>query len=131
MNEAQTVALLNASVNLGLVSATDPFSPFDAEGANYIVEIKNRREYYPEKMIEAYKLFANYQQAQIKGKQFLYVVTDSKGVWVYNLSKSIDSVLERSCVPMSCPMTTDFDRNGKITKYVYTLPETLAKKLNE
>ena len=131
MNEAQTITLLNVSSGLGLTAAADQFSPYDAEGVNYIVEIKNRRAYYADKMLEAYKLFANYQQAQLKGKQFLYVVTDSEGIWVYNITKHIDTILQGSPKPLQCPAQTDFGNNTKITKYVFTLAESLATKLNE
>ena len=118
------------SSGLGLTAAADQFSPYDAEGVNYIVEIKNRRAYYKDKMLEAYKLFANYQQAQLKGKQFLYVVTDSEGIWVYNITKHIDTILQGSPKPLQCPAQTDFGNNTKITKYVFTLAESLATKLN-
>mgnify|MGYP003679772723 FL=1 len=130
MNETQTITLLNVSSGLGLTAAADQFSPYDAESDNYIVEIKNRRAYYQDKMLEAYKLFANYQQAQLKGKQFLYVVTDSEGIWVYNVTKHIDTILKGSPRALQCPAQTDFSNNSKITKYVYTLPESLAVKIN-
>lgn len=130
MNEAQTITLLNVSTGLGLTAATNQFSPYDAESTDYIVEIKNRRAYYKDKMLEAYKLFANYQQAQLKGKQFLYVVTDSEGVWVYNISKHIDSIIKQSPKPLQCPAQTDFGNKTKITKFVFTLAESLATKLN-
>ena len=130
MNEQQTINLLNVSTGLELTAATDKFSPYDAESEDYIVEIKNRRAYYADKMLEAYKLFSNYQQAQLKGKQFLYVVTDSEGIWVYNITKHIDTIVSQKPKPLGCPAQTDFGNNTKITKYVFTLAESLASKLN-
>jgi len=129
MSEHSTIEFLNKKTNLCITGARDEFSPYDAEDAHYIVEIKNRRAYYADKMLEAYKLFANYQQAQLKGKQFLYVVTDEKGVWVYNVSKHMESIIKTPPIPLQCPATTDFGRNTKLTKYVYTLPEGIATNL--
>ena len=129
MTEQLTIDLINKSSGTLLVLCKDKYSSYDALDLNYIVEIKNRRKYYKEKLIEASKLFVNYQKAQIAGKKFLYVVTDEKGVWVYNVSNTIKLLVNLHIKGIECPMTTDFDKNDKITKYSYVLPEDIAIKI--
>jgi len=127
MTEQSTIDFLNkiSGANLSLVKGQ--FNPYDAECDNYIVEIKNRREYYSEKLIEAMKLFKNFQMAQLRNKQFLYVVTDSRGIWVYNISKNMDTIINQGVVARECPKTTDFNKTEKITKYSFLLKEDYAK----
>jgi len=131
MNEQSTVNLINLVSGTELVLCKDKFSSYDAEDSKYIVEIKNRRAYYKEKLIEASKLYVNFQKAEIARKKFLYVVTDEEGVWVYNITKSMKVVVNLPIRAIECPMTTDFSRNDKITKYSYVLPEDMATKLNK
>ena len=128
MNEKETVDRLNKE-GTDLTLVKDKFSAYDAEDENYIVEIKNRRDYYSEKLIEAFKLFKNFQLSQILNKSFLYVVTDSKGLYIYNVSKDIDKILSKPIRPIKCPKTTDFKNKEKIIKYSYTLSEDIATKL--
>jgi hypothetical protein len=128
MNEKETIDRLNKEgTKLTLVKGK--FNPYDAEDENYIVEIKNRRDYYSEKLIEALKMFKNFQLSQIKEKSFLYVVTDSKGLYIYNISKDIDKILSSQIKAIKCPKTTDFNKKEKIIKYSYTLSEDIATKL--
>jgi len=129
MTEKSTIDLLNRIKGINLSLASDTYSCYDAFDVNYIVEIKNRRKYYSDKIIEAMKLFTNYQESQIKGKTFLYVVTDEKGVWVFNISKNIASIVETPVKAFRCPKTTDFKNNSKINKYSYILPESMAKHI--
>ena len=75
MTEAKTKGLLNSLFDLKLKKAKGKFCSYDAEDSKHIVEIKNRRSYYPTKMIEASKLFTNFQKAQKLNKYFIYVVT--------------------------------------------------------
>lgn len=130
MTEQSTIDLINLVSRTKLVLCKDRFSSYDAEDDNYVVEIKNRRKYYKEKLIEAYKLYANFQKAEIAKKKFLYVVTDEKGVWVYNITNAMKVVVNLPIIAIECPMTTDFGRNDKIIKYSYVLPEDMAIKLN-
>ena len=131
MNEQSTVNLINLVSGTELVLCKDRFSSYDAEDSRYIVEIKNRRAYYKEKLIEASKLYVNFQKAQIAGKKFLYVVTDEEGIWVYNITSAMKVVVNLPIRAIDCPMTTDFSRNDKITKYSYVLPGDMATKLNK
>jgi hypothetical protein len=129
MTEQSTIDFLNSKVGTKLSLVSDKYSSYDASDDNYIVEIKNRRAYYRDKLIEAMKLYKNYQASQLSNKQFLYVVTDEKGVWVFNISKNIKAVVKMPVEGMECPKTTDFKSNDKIIKYSYVLPELMSKKL--
>ena len=129
MNEKLTLEYINNEYNLNAYLVKDEFSSYDAECKDYIIEIKNRRKYYKEKLIEANKLFANYNKAQIKNKDFLYLVTDEKGVYVFNISKNIEEIISQDLIPKDCPATTDFNNNRKIIKYNYLLNENLCKKI--
>ena len=129
MTEESTIELLNNKFELGLIKAEDKYSSFDAESSNFIVEIKNRRKYYDSKVIEALKLFTNYQKSQLKDKEFLYVVEDPKGVWIFNISKNIKEVIKEGAQAMWQPRTTDFSCKDKIVKYSYLLKESLAYHL--
>tara|TARA_R100000951_G_scaffold14549_1_gene11465 strand:+ start:114 stop:503 length:390 start_codon:yes stop_codon:yes gene_type:complete len=129
MNEKLTLEYINNEYNLNAYLVKDEFSSYDAECKDYIIEIKNRRKYYKDKLIEANKLFANYNKAQIKNKDFLYLVTDDKGVYVFNISKNIKEIISQDLIPKDCPATTDFNNNRKIIKYNYLLNENLCKKI--
>jgi hypothetical protein len=129
MTEQSTIDFLNSKVGTKLSLVSDKYSSYDASDDNYIVEIKNRRAYYRDKLIEAMKLYKNYQASQLSNKQFLYVVTDEKGVWVFNISKNIKAVVKMPVEGIECPKTTDFKSNDKIIKYSYVLPELMSKKL--
>ena len=72
------------------------------------------------------KLYSNFQKAQIKGKDFLYVVKDPEGFYIYNVNKIIDKIINSKLVPLKCPISTEFNRERKIVKYSYTLSEDLA-----
>jgi len=129
MTEQSTIDFLNSKVGTKLSLVSDKYSSYDASDDNYIVEIKNRRAYYRDKLIEAMKLYKNYQASQICNKQFLYVVTDEKGVWVFNISKNIKAVVKMPVKGMECPRATDFNSNDKIIKYSYVLPEIMSKHI--
>jgi len=129
MTEQSTIDFLNSKVGTKLSLVSDKYSSYDASDDNYIVEIKNRRAYYRDKLIEAMKLYKNYQASQLSNKQFLYVVTDEKGVWVFNISKNMKAVVKMPVEGIECPKTTDFKSNDKIIKYSYVLPELMSRKL--
>ena len=68
MNEKSTIDFINSNYGTNLILCKDSFSSYDAEDSNYIVEIKNRRKYYSDKLIECIKMFKNYQLSQLKDK---------------------------------------------------------------
>lgn len=126
MNELSTISLINKHNSTRLRLVKDKHCSYDAEDDLHIVEIKNRRSYYPTKMIEAMKLFANYQKAQLKNKFFIYVVTDEKGLYTFNISKHIDTIIASGLVKKEQPSNTDFKGSKTIIKYYYNLDEELS-----
>ena len=105
------------------------YNSYDAVSDNYIIEFKYRDKYYATKMIEASKLYINYQQAQLKNRQFLYVVKDPEGMFVFNISKLIHKEINYLPVPMSCPKNTEFRKSSKIIKWTYMLPDSMAVQI--
>ena len=131
MNEKTTVDLINENFKTNLKLVENKFSDYDAEDVNYIVEIKNRNEFYDLKLIECVKLFKNYQNSQIKNKDFLYIVTDEKGVYIFNISRNIEKITRLKIFKTLQPEPTEFNKTGKINKFVYFLdPNSAIKKLN-
>ena len=130
MSEQETIDLMNQRFDLNLFLSIYEFNDYDAENDNYIVEIKNRRDFYDEKMIECVKLFKNYQNAQLKNKSFLYVVTDKEGIHIFNITKNISSIVESKIFKTNQPKTTDFNKNKKIVKYVYFLERKFYTKIS-
>ena len=129
MTEQSTIDHINEMSGTKLILVKDQFSDYDAEDSNYIVEIKNRRKYYPDKMIEASKLYKNERHAQIYGKKFLYVVTDPKGFYVYNVTNLMAQIVRLPMMALKCPKTTDFIKKDYLEKWSYILPETLSIQL--
>lgn len=127
--EQGIVEFINDMFDTYLILSNDEFSTYDAEDNNYIAEIKIRDKYYDTKMIEALKLFSNYQISQKKGKNFIYIVKDPKAIYVFNISKIIQTVVKQDIIPLECPETTIFKKHNKITKYSYGLEEYLAEKI--
>tara|TARA_Y100000593_G_C4238522_1_gene300857 strand:- start:595 stop:996 length:402 start_codon:yes stop_codon:yes gene_type:complete len=126
MTEAKTIGLLNSLFDLKLKKAKGRFCTYDAEDSKHIVEIKNRRSYYPTKMIEASKLFTNFQKAQKSNKYFIYVVSDKKGIFIFNITKRIDDIVALGIQKSEQPTSTDFKDDSKIYKYYYNLPEDMV-----
>tara|TARA_R110001583_G_scaffold195289_2_gene371512 strand:- start:2052 stop:2453 length:402 start_codon:yes stop_codon:yes gene_type:complete len=126
MNELKTLQIINELCKVKLEKTIDKHCSYDAENSNHIAEIKNRRTYYSTKMIEASKLFINYQKAQLKSKTFIYVVTDPKGVYIFNITKLIDDILKQEIVKNIQPSTTDFKNSKKIIKFYYNLKEEMS-----
>ncbi len=129
MNEQTTIELINKQFKTNLILVDYQFCDFDAEDENYIVEVKNRKEFYQDKLIECVKLFKNYQNSQIKNKDFLYIVTDLKGVYVFNISKNIDEITSTKMYKTLQPESTEFNSTKQINKFVYFLDNKLSKQI--
>jgi len=129
MNEQTTIELLNKEFKTNLILSENQFCDYDAEDKNYIVEVKNRKEFYTDKLIECVKLFKNYQNSQIKNKDFLYIVTDEKGVYVFNITKNIDEITSGKMYKTLQPETTEFNSTKEINKFVYFLDIKLSKQI--
>ena len=57
------------------------------------------------------------------------MVTDPKGVYIYNINKNITLIVNQPTRAIQCPINTDFGNQTKITKISYLLDEGIALKL--
>lgn len=98
-------------------------SGFTRKGKACVIEMKFRKKYYEDKMLEKYK----YDSLMKLDKDIikLYFVNDPKGNFLYWLNKLI---LPKS-IDMYCPDTTLWTKK-KILKPVYLLRENQASKIN-
>lgn len=126
MTEQDVLNIINKKFKTSFKLVSDEYSSYDAEEDRYILEIKNRRAYYPTKIIEIYKMVANYQKSQLLDKVFLYAVSDEKGIYVFNINKNIDDIVNLSVTKKHQPVNTDFGSDKKIIKLTYELDESMA-----
>ena len=91
--EKEFMDWLNIKFNIKAKMQKNEFSGNDFFSKKYIIELKHRNDNWSTKMIEVYKLSANYQKAQLLGVQFIYCVVDANGASIFNISKNIDKIL--------------------------------------
>ena len=126
MTEHSVVDIINKKFNTSFKLVSDKYNSYDAEEDRYILEIKNRRSYYSTKIIEIYKMVANYRKSQLIDKIFLYAVSDDKGIYVFNINKNIDEIIKLKVTKKQQPVNTDFGSDKKIIKLTYELQESMA-----
>ena len=126
MTEQSVVDIINKNFNTSFKLVSDKYNSYDAEEDRYILEIKNRRSYYSTKIIEIYKMVANYRKSQLIDKIFLYAVSDDKGIYVFNINKNIDEIIKLKVTKKQQPVNTDFGSDKKIIKLTYELQESMA-----
>jgi hypothetical protein len=128
MTEQETINIINKKFKTKFVKMNNEFCDYDATDEYSILEIKNRRKYFSDKLIECDKLFRNDTNSKISNKRHYYVVTDKKGLWFFNITEIINEIIKQKPQKRRCPITTDF--NGDeiyIEKWCYFLKETDAK----
>ena len=104
------------------------FKPYDAKGFTSkgvpcVIEMKFRKKYYEDKMLEK----AKYDKLMEMDKDIvkLYFVNDPKGNFLYWLNK----IKLPKTVEMYCPDTTIWTKK-RLLKPVYLLKENQASKIN-
>ena len=102
------------------------FEHYDAigkspKGTEVVMEMKFRKTYYKEKMLEVYK----YDKLIETGKVALYFVNDPKGNYIFWLNELKD--LKK--VDMYCPDTTLWTKK-KVLKPCYLIDESQASIIN-
>ena len=102
------------------------FEHYDAigkspKGTEVVMEMKFRKTYYKEKMLEVYK----YDKLIETGKIALYFVNDPKGNYIFWLNELKD--LKK--VEMYCPDTTLWTKK-KVLKPCYLIDESQASIIN-
>ncbi len=126
MTEQDVINIINSKYKTCFKLVSDQYSSYDAEEDRYIIEIKNRRSYYPTKIIEILKMVSNYRKAQLLDKTFLYAVSDKKGIYIFNINNNIDNIIKLPVTKKYQPVTTDFGSSKKIIKLTYELDESMA-----
>jgi len=125
--EQATVQILNL-LGWNLKWTGENFSHFDASGFTpkgfpCVIEMKFRKKYYENKLLEKYK----YDKLMALDQHIvkLYFVADPRGNYFFWLNElAMDDLQD----VISCPKSTLWN-GSKINKDVYLLPEELASKL--
>jgi hypothetical protein len=107
-----------------LVKVDDnPFSTYDAQSSQFIVEIKSRSKEYDSWIIEKYKFDTNFEDCLRTGRDFLYITEVDKRLLVWNINKLYALDYKFNWHKRWLPDTTDFDNNELRLKEVgYLLP---------
>ena len=127
--ENKLLNYINKKSGLDLVLTRDEFSTFDASNKDYIVEFKTANKVYETALIEVSKLHNLLQVSSKFKKQALYVMADSTGVYIFNLTKLEKEIIKEPIENRFCPYRTEFKENIKIKKYLYFLNKQKATKL--
>ncbi len=125
--ELKFVKWFNLKTGMNLIETSDEFSTYDFFDDNYIVELKIRNKYYKEKAIQIDKLFNLIHNSRALNKTPLYIVTDDKGVYVFNINKI--NLGNKKMVEKLSPVQTEFENNKMIKKYFFLLGENEASKI--
>lgn len=107
--------------NIKLVT-DNQYSSYDAYNDKYLLEFKTRYKRYPSTQIEKIKLDKNIIKANESGREFLYVVRDPSGLYVFNISKLSKEGYQFKWITMRCPKTTSFKNREYIDKIVHNIP---------
>jgi|TARA_R110000744_G_scaffold195880_1_gene315011 type IV secretory pathway TraG/TraD family ATPase VirD4 len=125
--EKEVMRWWNSKANDKIELVKDEYSTYDFEGENVIVEVKHRFKSYQSKMIESMKLSNNYQQSQLKKKEFIYIVVDENGISIFNISKVINKIIKLPEYNKLMEHTHYWSENKpKIMKLHRNLPRNLS-----
>ena len=129
--EVELTNILNSKIKeLNLKNTENEFSYYDASNQHYIIEYKIRSKHYKEQFIQVDKLYNLLMIAEHQNKIPVYIVSDPKGIFIYNLNKNKGYFLNSKIVIKQCPYRTEFKENKKVSKYFYILTnEQLTIKL--
>jgi hypothetical protein len=97
----------------------DQFCDYDAYDDDYLVEVKVRRKWYPDTLIEHDKMERNIKRCQGLSKEFLYIVATNEDIYVFNVSKLLEKDYKFRWDWKEMPKNTDFGGSeDKIVKFV-------------
>jgi len=123
MNESQVIDMLNRSGKYSFKKEKDNYSRYDAfcKNNNTILEIKCRRAFYDDTLIEKMKYDWNTQFAKDNEYRFLYAVSMPKNgyeaIYVFK-----PSGLNINWFTKKLPAQTDFGRKEWVDKEVAYIP---------
>ena len=127
-NEKDILDSVNKEFDINLKWNDYEYNRFDAEDENYIIEIKDRKKYYANTMIEFDKYSFNIKYSELAKKDFIYVVRVDGQIYIFNLSKD-DATFGWEWKLIEA--TTNFKRKDKVKKLVgYIRLEDYTKKID-
>ena len=128
MTQTEIVVKLNELYpDLNLVECEDEFCSCDAEGDDYIVEIKSRDKEYRSWIIEKKKFKSNIVKSVEKTKKFIYLTEYNGKIMTWNIHNLVLENYDFQWTEQPMPKTTEFDSNNVIPKVVGFLDEGKAK----
>jgi len=128
MTQTEIVVKLNELYpDLNLVECEDKFCSCDAEGDDYIVEIKSRDKEYRSWIIEKSKFKSNIVKSVEKTKKFIYLTEYNGKIMTWNIHNLVLENYDFQWTEQPMPKTTEFDSNNVIPKVVGFLYEGKAK----
>lgn len=126
-SEEKVVSYLNMVSNRNFKLSEDEYCRYDAEDGEYIVEIKVRKKWYQDCLIEYDKFDDNISTSHSLGKDFLYVVATSEDIYVFNCTKLSKKDFKFKWDWKVMPKNTDFGGSEqKVTKFVGYIPVSEA-----
>lgn len=129
MNEEELLDWLNKTFErLQLVKTKDKCCRWDAENANYVVELKARRAHYDTQIIEWSKYEAVTEEAESSGRRALYVASTPEEILIFDLTQLGSELYRFNWENKYLPATTDFGSTQKITKKVGFIENEKAKR---
>ncbi len=128
MKQSEIIKKLNSLYsNLNLLECEDQFCSCDAEGDDYIVEIKSRDKEYRSWIIEKKKFKSNIVKSVEKTKKFIYLTEYNGKIMTWNIHNLVLENYDFQWTEQPMPKTTEFDSNNVIPKVVGFLYEGKAK----
>ncbi len=123
MNEQQVIDLLNSTSKYNFIKEKDNYSRYDAfcKDNDTMLEIKCRRAFYDDTLIEKMKYDWNIQYSKDNNYKFLYAVSMPKRgketIYIFHPAK-----LNISWFTKKLPAQTDFGRKEWIDKEIAYIP---------
>tara|TARA_B100001146_G_C16032144_1_gene369841 strand:- start:57 stop:440 length:384 start_codon:yes stop_codon:yes gene_type:complete len=118
MTQDELQAIASKRLGTIMTQTQDKFCTFDAHSNDYVLEFKCRRAHYDTQLIEHKKFVTNLDQADESGREFLYIVSTPKDVYVFNVSKLARAGYDFGWEDRTMPTHTDFSNKSKKDKKV-------------
>lgn len=125
--EEQVILEVNHQSNRSFVMTSDKYCIYDAFDDDYIVEVKVRKRWYPDCLVQYDKYELNLKESEQDGKEFLYIVSVGLDIYVFNITKLEADGYKFKWDWREMPKNTDFGgSDDKIVKFVGFIDVTKA-----
>ena len=125
--EKEVVESVNRRSKREFVMSDDEYCTYDAQDSRYIVEVKVRKKWYPDCLIQYDKYDSNNREAERSGRESLYIVATSTDIYVFNITKLRNKKYKFRWDWKELPKNTDFgESDNKIVKFVGFIDVTEA-----